>query len=290
MTISKPHQDLHIRKMTAQDVTVAMNLKNIVGWNQVESDWNRFLKLEPDGCFIAELKATIVGTAIGLKYCDDLGWIGMIITHPDFQKQGIGSALMYAVMGYLSSGRVKAQKLDATPVGFSLYKRFGFISEYDIERRVGTALKMSYPDTIRAFTCDDLKRIIEFDSHTFGVNREKVLAALITENPDFTASCVNEHGTLCGYITARAGQSHVQIGPWSADTSESAEALLRFILSRLHDRSVILDVPSINRTAIDFCNKYNLNYKRGFIRMYKGENKHAGIPKKIYAISGPEKG
>src|SRR5439155_11821304 len=53
---------IHIRLMTQTDLPLGMRLKTANGWNQTEADWRRYLDLQPDGCFVAMLDGTPVGT------------------------------------------------------------------------------------------------------------------------------------------------------------------------------------------------------------------------------------
>jgi hypothetical protein len=43
--------------MTIDDVQFGLGLSRQANWNQTESDSLRFLKMQPDGCFLAELDA-----------------------------------------------------------------------------------------------------------------------------------------------------------------------------------------------------------------------------------------
>ena len=45
---------LTLRLMTPGDIELGMRLKGQAGWNQTPADWQRFLELEPNGCFVAE--------------------------------------------------------------------------------------------------------------------------------------------------------------------------------------------------------------------------------------------
>jgi hypothetical protein len=53
---------IRLRPLTAADLPLGLRLCGAAGWNQTEADWRRFLDLQPDGCFVAELDGTAVGT------------------------------------------------------------------------------------------------------------------------------------------------------------------------------------------------------------------------------------
>ncbi|HEV8131819.1 MAG TPA: GNAT family N-acetyltransferase [Acidobacteriota bacterium] len=123
-----------IRQMTRADIAAANRLRELAGWNQTERDWERFLRLSPGGCFVACLEGKVRGTATTLNYENRFGWVGMILVDPECRKQGIGTQLLEAGIDYLERIGVETVKLDATPMGHSLYLQHGFVDEYGIER------------------------------------------------------------------------------------------------------------------------------------------------------------
>jgi ribosomal protein S18 acetylase RimI-like enzyme len=125
---------LRFRLMTVEDVPEAMRLKGAAGWNQTRADWARFLSSTPEGCFVAEDRGRVVGTATSIVYEGRFAWIGMVTVDPQYRGQGIGTALLQSVIRYLDSRRVPCMKLDATPQGKPVYEKLGFVSEYGIER------------------------------------------------------------------------------------------------------------------------------------------------------------
>ena len=54
--------------MTIADVPQGMRLKELAGWNQTEADLHRFLQLQPDGCFVAEVDGQVVGTVTAVIF------------------------------------------------------------------------------------------------------------------------------------------------------------------------------------------------------------------------------
>ncbi|MCB1202766.1 MAG: GNAT family N-acetyltransferase, partial [Verrucomicrobiae bacterium] len=55
------------------------------------------------------------GTATTTSYASDLAWIGMVLVHPDFRRQGIGTALLERAIRHLrEERRVTCVRLDAT--------------------------------------------------------------------------------------------------------------------------------------------------------------------------------
>src|SRR5271166_6332252 len=80
---------MHIRLMTAADVPLGMRLKQQNGWNQLEADWVRALDLQPDGCFVAELDGTPVGTVTTCIF-GAVAWIAMMLVEETMRGRGLG--------------------------------------------------------------------------------------------------------------------------------------------------------------------------------------------------------
>ena len=84
---------IEIREMKSGDLVAADSLRNLAGWNQTATDWNRILNYQPNGCFVAVNADRIVGTVTTTCYGQKLAWIGMMLVHPDFRRRGIGTHL-----------------------------------------------------------------------------------------------------------------------------------------------------------------------------------------------------
>ena len=62
------NRQLNLRLLTQADLPFADALRALVGWNQTIRDWQRFLALQPDGCFLAEWGGSPAGTATTICY------------------------------------------------------------------------------------------------------------------------------------------------------------------------------------------------------------------------------
>src|SRR3954465_3999251 len=125
---------LTLRYLTGADIPFADSLRASAGWNQTPGDWQRFIELSPRGCLLAECEGRPVATATTINYGRELGWIGMILVHPDVRRRGIARVLMQHSIEILQTAGVKSIKLDATPAGREVYLRMGFKDEYTLTR------------------------------------------------------------------------------------------------------------------------------------------------------------
>jgi GNAT superfamily N-acetyltransferase len=128
------NSDLRVRVMTVDDLPFADSLRALAGWNQTLRDWQRFLARAPDGCFVAQWDTTPIGTVTTICYGSDLAWIGMMLVHPDFRGRGAGTALMRHALVHLNNRGIRCIKLDATPLGRSIYERLGFRAQWALTR------------------------------------------------------------------------------------------------------------------------------------------------------------
>ncbi len=277
--------DIDFRVLKQTDIPFAMELKNIEGWNQTESDWERYLLFEPDGCFIALYNNKPVGTVTTINYDNRFGWIGMVVVHPEYRRRGIGTAILNKAISYLKGIGVQTVKLDATPDGKKLYTKLGFIKEYEIVRKQGIGIVTDCEDFAEIRT-EDLDDIINFDADIFGTKRGKVIQSL--SNKGFIAR--DQKGNVQGYIMFRKGLRSYHIGPCVSSSVYLAEGLFAFVLKMLAGEKVYLDIPILNEDGLKMIDKYGFTVQRGFTRMYLGSNTYPGKPENIYSTSSGEKG
>ncbi|MBN1417781.1 MAG: GNAT family N-acetyltransferase [Planctomycetes bacterium] len=286
--------DVRFRLLAEEDIPFGLTLRELAGWNQTEADWRAYLTYEPTGCFIAEADGRPAGTVTTIDYEGRVGWIGMLLVHPDLRGRGIGTALLERAAGHLSDRRVPSIKLDATPAGRAVYLRRGFADEYDLERRQGIARASSTAAGAAAIEpfdeWRDLRGILVLDLEAFGVRRGRVLLRIALENPGRAFVARDREGALEGYVLVRPGSRAFHIGPLVARTPRAAAALLARALGTVEGEPVFLDVPLANAEADALARANGLASQRPLIRMVRGSNEWPGNPELVYAISGPEKG
>jgi GNAT superfamily N-acetyltransferase len=273
--------------MTVDDVPLGMRLKGQAGWNQIEADWRRFLALEPDGCFVAELDGKPVATTTTCVF-DSVAWIAMVLVDEPARHQGIATRLVDHAVQYLESRNVQTVRLDATPLGRPVYERLGFVAEYELVRLQGTASASVLGQPVALEVPDDFSAAAELDQRISGTDRHRLLEAMFRERPD-AARVVLDGSRTIGYAMLRAGSRATQIGPAAALTTEAGRPLLDWAFQQCGGQSVFVDIPCDNQPAIDWANRKGLETQRPFTRMYRGRPvQDQGVH--LWASSGPEKG
>jgi GNAT superfamily N-acetyltransferase len=275
-----------IRSMTVDDLGLGLRLCRQAGWNQIESDWRRFLDMQPDGCFVAELDGVPVGTTVTCLF-GPVAWIAMVLVEVNARRQGVATMLLKHALSFLDGQGVKTVRLDATPAGQAVYEKLGFAPEYPLTRYEGAAPQVRGPSGVTAATAAVLPEIVAFDRRATGTQREKMLARLLAESPAGVRTRYRR-GQLAGFAVTRPGANAVQIGPCIA-TSDAGPVLLNDALSRCAGGAVFIDVPRDNALALTVTEASGLKAQRHFTRMYRGDRLKDNV-EAIWASSGPEKG
>lgn len=277
---------IEIRLMTIDDLKLGLRLTKQAGWNQTESDWLRFMNMEPTGCFVAELNGASVGTT-ATCILGQVAWIAMVLVDVSARGRGVGTALLKHALNYLDERKVKTVRLDATPAGQPIYEKLGFVPEYKLVRFEGITLSDKKKPVVTKPTPEVFASIIEFDNRMTGTDRAKMLNRLFEEFPENIR--LLRHGDIVeGYITTRPGANAVQIGPCIA-MKNAGRALLSDALTRSVGKQVFIDIPLDNSDAVEIAQSSGLRIQRPFTRMYRGEPVKDNV-RALWASSGPEKG
>jgi GNAT superfamily N-acetyltransferase len=282
-----------LRTMTERDVPAGVRLNNLAGWNQTATDWHRFLKASPSGCFVADVDSRVCGTATTISYQDRFAWIGMVLVDPDYRRRGIGTQLLQKTLEYLDQRGIPTLKLDATPQGQPLYAKLGFVPEYQIERWILKRLRgtgtPAHNSCCVSLIESELLPVLAMDRELFGADRSFLLRSLLDDAPDF-AMCISKHGRLHAYAFGRRGFFGDHLGPWIADSRSGAENLLHEFMARSARETLVVDCLPSNPMAIEMVRACGFAQSRILTRMYRGPNTHPGKSAVICAIVGPEFG
>ena len=234
--------DPTVRLLTTDDLDEAFGLSAAAGWNQRIADWRMLLQLAPAGAFTAVAAGRIVGTAIGIDY-GTFGWIAMMLVDPGWRGRGIGARLLAAAIGAVPPEI--PIRLDATPLGRPLYRRYGFADESQLTRHVADATRSPIERTladhapdVRRLTPADLPRVIAHDDQVFGARRQILLEWALGGAPQYAHVIGSGAGTH--YCFGRAGRLFDQVGPVVGD-DETAPALLSAALAASEGRAVVVD-------------------------------------------------
>jgi len=283
--------DFIVRPMQPGDIVRGMNLSNAEGWNQTEEDWKLLVQNPQNICLLAECNQKIIGTTTAMNYANQVAWIGMVLVDKEYRGQGVSKLLLTSILKKLES--FASIKLDATPVGQQVYKKFDFENEYLISRLVTGSMKnLSFnDDTVFAESIQlkDIEEVIAFDEHVFGTNRRPLIKSLIQRYPH-KAWLLKRNNSIAGFALGREGNKYHQVGPVVGSTINDVQILIRKALKKLNNQPVVVDVLCDKEDLINWLTSIGFTMQRHFVRMYKKENSFPGVVNEQYLICGPEFG
>lgn len=278
-----------IRQMRNADIPAAMRLKHAAGWNQTPADWQRLLRLEPEGCFVAERDGIVAGSTTAVRYGSEMAWLGMVLVLPEFRRQGVARALVRHALDWLDLGGTRTCGLDATSMGKPLYEQVGFASTELIERWERPPLgNPSSKTQIAARRVGRLPSVLErIDREACSYDRSRLLRDLCT---DSTVT-----GVICpqGFAFGRPGSSAWFVGPCVAENSQAAATVLRGSLEEQQDKRVFWDFLPSNQSARELAAELGFRPVRRLERMMlrggESPSPHSHS-EQVYATAGFEFG
>jgi predicted N-acetyltransferase YhbS len=290
-----PHLGTQIdfRRMAVEDVPGADVLRQFEGWNQTIEDWRRLLSLQPDGCFVATSKSEVVGSVTTTTYGSTLGWIGMMLVHPDYRNRGIGTRLMRLALDYLDACAIACVKLDATPAGQPVYEKLGFIMEETLTRFMRPANDANQTTlgkfaSARRLNNADWPSVELIDTAAFGASRDTLLRGL--ERQSRATLVWTENGCVTGYGMLRSGSHADYLGPLVSSDNRIGVALASALLASGGKRPVIWDVPDRCTTAKEVAQRSGFMPRRILTRMRRGSGMISSNLDAQFAIADPALG
>ena len=268
---------MSIRPLVNADLPALLVLSNTAGWNQLEDDWLRLLRLQPDGCFGIDIGNTLAASATVIEYGLDLAWIGMVLTLPDFRGQGLARRLMERCLEFSSARTVK---LDASDMGKHLYETLGFRDECAIERWVRPA---GAPEQSAGTPLQAREIVAAYDAEVFGADRSD----LLTELQRYETAALSDRS----YALARPGRLFHYFGPCVADDAAEFATLLEWCVARHgHEGQIALDLFPHAAAAVEVARRFGFEPVRRLWRMVREPAPPELPDPRIYAIAGFEFG
>lgn len=242
-----------VRPMTRLDFPFAVALTDTEGWGFTVDDFERFLALSPDGCFLVEHDGERAGLLTTVLY-GDLGWIGNVIVTSRLRGKRLGAALVEHAIAHLEGAGARAVRLWAYEDTVALYAKFGFANDgYTSMRWIGFghsshdmppahAPKDCAVFPVNALT---LHHLFPLDYRFFGSDRSRVLERVALDNPNGGLVARASDGKPVGYLLAKVSPKGCEVGPFIVDPSHvdwALPCLLEGVLDKLAGQSVELGV------------------------------------------------
>lgn len=198
---------MNIREMDPQDCERFFELSSLVGWNQSLEDCRFLIDSEWCRMICVEEKGEVIATA-GVPVYNDMGFINMVIVHPDHRRRGIATAMIRHLLETL---KVKTFRLHATPAGSLVYSKIGFVTTRTMSYFASPS--PSFPagkEIVKPATLADLDAIAAMDFVNSGMDRKKLLESNLKRFGQFALK-IERNGELAAFSLGRRGRKQRQI-------------------------------------------------------------------------------
>jgi GNAT superfamily N-acetyltransferase len=251
---------------------------------QRSGNWSNELHLyreiQPDGYFGAYQEGALVGM-VGSTIYSTFAYIGMMGVHQQFQRLGIGFALMQHLLKWLDEKNIPQIQLDASKAGQPMYEKLGFVAQERVlvlQRQVGLPM-LELPRQIGIIHHFDLAALAETDAKIFGADRSRVFSVLLQAYPERAFFSHDAHGRMTGYLFMQERR----IGPWVMLEPDDEEALLLAALSLNFTGTISVVVPETSHRALEVLQHHGFEIVRMNRHMVRGLAMTIGQREKIYA-------
>ncbi|MCP5061958.1 MAG: GNAT family N-acetyltransferase [Ignavibacteriae bacterium] len=278
-------EQLELKKLNMRSLKTLIGWAKKEGWNPGENDFDVFWKTDPDGFygFFHENELIAGGAVVSYNY--EFGFMGLFIVHTDFRGQGIGKKLWYLRRDLLL-GRLKndaAIGMDGVVKMQPFYEKGGFNIAFKDERYECIGQQLSVSNNVSTVETEDFEKLFDYDLVCFGFKRNEFLKNWLII-PDSSCFKFTRNNEFKGYAVIRKVNSGFKIGPLFADNVEVAEELYRACLNSAIGEPVYLDVPAINKGAVNLTKKYKAKCTYECARMYHGQTPKISMDK-VYGIT-----
>ncbi len=268
---AEPYQ---IRRMTPDDVAIAVEWARREGWNPGLHDAQTFYQADPNGFFIGELNGEAVAVGCAIVYDDAFAFCGLYIVAPEHRGEGYGLALTKARLTYCGDRNIG---IDGVLENVTIYERIGYRKYYQNARYQFTAAAApARPTSIQPVDQIDFSALSQYDRQCFPATRETFLQTWLHQ-PDALSLAWVEQGDIKGYAVRRRCHEGYKIGPLFADDPSIAEHLLLACQEGASGETLIIDIPETNDAAQALAASHHMEFTFATARMYQ-----KGLPELAY--------
>jgi hypothetical protein len=259
--------DLSIRTMRPDEISIAVNWAAAEGWNPGLADDACFATVDPEGFLIGELDGAPAATVSCVNYSSNFSFLGFYIVREDLRGRGYGLRIWNAAIVHAGP---RAIGLDGVAAQQQNYRKSGFELAYANVRYGGTVAAPDTPQAgVMALADVPLAVVEAYDATVFPAPRPAFLRAWIG-SPGHGGCALMRDGGLVGWGVVRPCRNGYKIGPLVADDRATAEVVLSALLASVGGGEIFLDVPSINRNAVALAQDLGLVPVFETARMYTG--------------------
>ncbi len=165
-----------IRRLVESDLVAAVALLDRVGLAAGAANIRRYLRWQPDGLWGWDEAGTLRGIATVLVF-GHVGFVGCMAVQPAEQGRGLGRRLLEHAQAEARRVGVTTFLLEATPVGELLYRKLGYVVEYETAIYSRTATGPANDERVSAHRT----AILALDALATGSPRGVMIGGLVDE-------------------------------------------------------------------------------------------------------------
>ncbi len=248
---------MHIQNFESDDLGLLKPLEP-EGWGDLVPRFTFFLSNENMHPVKMVFEDKIVALGASITFPESV-WLACIITHPDYRNRGLGGKMTKYLIDSVDRDQRPSINLIATPAGYPLYKRLGFITDSIYEHFSSVHLNIAVPDgDMPGNTVEnDYSRIVEMDRRVSGEDRSLLLKKYLRD-----AIVYRTGNNLRGVYFPGLGEGMI--------LAEDDEAGIQLMNRRLITKTDAV-IPVDNQSAIHHLKVRGILPYRISTRMYIGK-------------------
>jgi predicted N-acetyltransferase YhbS len=204
----------------------------VTGW--FEARMQDYLTYDPKGSFAVEENGRMIGMVTTACY-RQTGWIGWLYVTPSEWGHGLGAAIMKRAIDHIQSRGMKTVLLEAVVEAVSLYKRLGFVPQFNTQHyQLSAPAKDSAGEggvTTVPIEKYPMTKLFAFDRRFFHDDRSRLLN-VVMKNPLFKGFVAERDNRTVGYIAGTESKVSRQVGPFIVERDVDGDGAVRRALIR----------------------------------------------------------
>ncbi len=257
--------DLRVRAMRPEDLNMAADWAAAEGWNPGLADTSCFSVIDPAGFLIGEHEGKPAAIISSVNYDEAFAFLGFYIVRPDLRGRGLGLDIWHAAIAH-SAPRIIG--LDGVVAQQDNYRKSGFALAYANVRYGGTLSGAHGRHETVPLKDVPFDIVAADDARCFPADRPAFLRAW-TAAPGHVGRALLRDGALAGWGVIRPARAGRKIGPLYAIDRHAAEAVFSALVGS-EAGDVFIDVPEVNRAAVELAVGAGLEPRFETARMYTG--------------------
>ncbi len=246
-----------IRPLDARDAAACSALAQSRGWPTEPSTWTPLLALG-QGFGIDASDGELAGAVILTRFGATFATLAMMLVGPAHARRGLGARLVAHAVAHAPGAVVS---LFASPMGYPLYARLGFVENGATARFEGSATLLPRPsparveDVPRPLRESDFAKVVALDEDAQGAPRAELLAWMRATSE--CALVIERHGRVVGFALARRLQGFLQVAPIVSIEEDDACALAAALAEDARD-PLRIDLGVGERALEAWCSRAGL--------------------------------